>query len=594
MEKRKRFLSILLALAVLVANCFVLPFAVNANGETETSVTRVQSGHNGPLVTFYLSVTDYAGASTADVGNKHTEYNYWENIKIYTSNTEYKLLKDAYIAQKYYNMWARADSLTIQLQDDIYAAAKKIEIPSGTVFPSYQYTNNGSATKGGYITTKDLIFTRPAGAVEGASTDGYDWTCQEVTDQEEKTTEVRAMHIREASGKLLLFLTEQDYAGKGSTKPLGAKINEYNFMDYIEVYKSDSEHKTLKDLYGNEGYYNIWGENGCIALDMEDSWNGATVRKVVIKAGCEFPSYEYTNNGASKKTIYKTKYDTIFEAIELAIDSISFTKRMVIPSIPTTTDVVKATIMGATQDMRLILYLSEQDYTNATDSEACSIRFKDYNTLDKVFLCKGTDRVVLRDVINEDEVYYNLWGKTGSISYGLKPEYKADSFDGVLIAAGCEFPSNEYTSTSTLTKVAYTTGSEKNLALSSESYYVNYYDENHRLLYRDEIVCGTLLTLRPIPKKTGYTGKWEGLDYTFMPANDISYQLSYVKNVNEDEETTPEGEDSSGTETPGTGSPGTGDDIGNQMADILVIMMFATGVFALIMKKKNNMGRTKK
>ena len=288
MKQVKKVLSFALALILLVTACYTnglgVSAGVNAAGETEINVTSVYSGHNGEIVTFVLSESDYSQA-TKGVGTRSEEYNFWTNIQVYTSETEYVTLKDAYTNQMYYRIWDRANTLSNQLKAETYDATTKILIPAGTVFPSYAYDSNSSSTKGGYVTTTDLEFIKPA-TISGQTT----WTKTIPVTKED--TNVTNIHIRDASGKLLYFMSNQDYSGKGATIGVNnAKMKEYQFLDKIEVYKSESEHKSLAELYTNEGYYNIWGENGSIALDLPDGWSGTTVTKVVVKAGCQLPSY---------------------------------------------------------------------------------------------------------------------------------------------------------------------------------------------------------------------------------------------------------------------------------------------------------------
>ncbi|MBO5000621.1 MAG: hypothetical protein J6C58_07290, partial [Bacteroidaceae bacterium] len=155
MKQVKKVLSFALALILLVTACYTnglgVSAEVNASGETQIDVTNVYSGHNEQIVTFVLSESDYT-QSTAGVGTRSEEYNFWTNIQVYTSETEYVTLKDAYTNQKYYRIWDRANTLSIQLEEATYNAATKIVIPAGTVFPSYAYDSNNSSTKGGYVT----------------------------------------------------------------------------------------------------------------------------------------------------------------------------------------------------------------------------------------------------------------------------------------------------------------------------------------------------------------------------------------------------------------------------------------------------------
>ena len=565
---------------------------VDTSSPDDTTVTKLLSGHNASILTFYLSASDYEKANQR-VGTNHTDYNYLDTIKLYTDENNYKTLGEVCKegGQILYNMWDRANTLSIELDPAFYADVVKVFVPEGTVFPSSAHTNNGEAYKYGYVTRKDNTFGKPANASEGG--EGYQWNSLNPAINYE--TVVSKIQVRDASGKLFLFLKNHDYAEAGSSVRIGNQLDAGNILEKIEVSRKDGITKKLSELYTGEGYYNLWGEEGCIALDLPDGWDGTNVAKVVVAAGCEFPSYAYTSGAIYDKTFYKTKYETVFEATgypEVGYDNVAFDQYMNIPSQPVGTTVLKATVLGATGDMRLILTLSVQDYANAGKSEAGTSRIKDYNTFESIELYTGGRKISLADAVNTEEVYYNLWGRTGTISYGLKSKYNVNSFDKIVLNSGCEFPACAYTQTDSLEKTAYTVSSQQTVNLTTEKYKVRYYDTNHNLLYTDEVASGTTLSLRKAPKRAGYEASWSGMTYTLMPVKDISYQLSYTKaGKAESTDQESDGQNDSDTDSPGTGtsdtdSPGTGDANGNQMLYTLLIMMLTAGIVVLIIKKK--------
>lgn len=449
MKKVKKTLSFVLAVALLVTACLTDGFGVfagvNANGETEIAVTEVYSGHNEQIVTFVLSESDYT-QSTAGVGTRSEEYNFWTNIQVYTSETEYVTLKDAYTNQKYYRIWDRANTLSIQLKEATYNAATKIVIPAGTVFPSYAYDSNNSATKGGYVTTTDLEFIKPA-TISGQTT----WTKTVPVTKED--TNVTNIHIRDASGKLLFFLSNQDYSGKGGTIGVNnAKMKEYQFLDKIEVYKSESEHKSLAELYTNEGYYNIWGENGSIALDLPDGWSGTTVTKVVVKAGCQFPSYEYTNNSSATKTAYTVKADTTFTATSLGTNSTAWTRQSAPVDTPSGVKNIHV------RDTKILIFPTVSDYANASATTQVTLgKIKEYNLLDNVVLYKSdAESKTLRELCTSNDNYYNIWGEPSCIALNMTDGWNGTTVKKIEFKAGCQLPSYAYTHQGSVDNVAYT------------------------------------------------------------------------------------------------------------------------------------------
>lgn len=522
----------------------------------DTIVTKLLSGHNGTILSFYLSEADYEGTNQK-VGAAHEDYNYMSRILLYTDDDTYVTLQDAYSnGQLYYNMWGQQNTLSVEIDPTVYDALKKVVVPKDTVFPAYAHTDGGEAFTYGYRTTKDNAFGRPKGAVEEKP--GYQWN--DMNPAVNYDTVVTNIHVRHESGKILLFLNNHDYAGVGGTVKIGNLLTAGNVLEKITVYRKDGAVKTLEELYTGEGYYNLWGEEGCIGLDMTDGWDGTNIEKVVVDAGCEFPSYVYTTGATYDKTFYKTKYVTTFTATaypESGYDNVFYEQSMEIPPQAVDTKVSAATILGAKGDMRLIISLSTQDYADVTDSTALTRRFADYNTLEKIILVKGKTKVTLADAVNTDEIYYNLWGRTGSVSYALKAKYTTGSFDQITVQAGCEFPAASYTQSDSVEKIAYTTTAKQNVKLKKETHKVSYYDTNNRLLYTDQVASGTTLTLRTPPKRAGYRAVWSGMKYTLMPAEDISYVLTYEKNTTvteeEDQQTSEDdgtqADDNNGTDT---------------------------------------------
>ena len=573
---------------------------VDTSEADDTTVTKLLSGHNASILTFYLSASDYEAASDSTrwkVGANHTDYNYLDKIRLYTDENNYKTLKEAYkeSGQILYNMWSRPNTFSIELDAELYADIIKVFIPEGTVFPSYAHTNNGEAYKYGYVTKKDNTFGRPGNAVEGG--EGYQWNSLNPAINYDAV--VSRIQVRDASGKLFLFLNNHDYAEAGSNTRIGNQLEAGNILEKIEVYRNDGVTKKLSEIYTGEGYYNLWGEQGCIALDLTDGWDGTNVEKVVIQADCEFPSYLYTSGAIYDKTFYKTKYETIFRATaypEAGYDNTAFEQSMIIPSQPVDTTVLEATVLGASEDMRLILTLSVQDYANAGESEACTSRIMDYNTFASIELYSGSEKISLADAVNTEEVYYNLWGRTGTISYGLKSQYNVNSFDKIVVKRGCEFPAHSYTQTDSLDKTAYTVSSQQTVNLTAETHEVRYYDTNHNLLYTDEVVSGTELSLRKAPTRAGYDAGWSGMNYTVMPAEDISYVLTYEKHTalsDENEGSKSDSEEGQETAKDGqsndTKTPTTGDS--KKMAGILFAMVLSGAVLTAVLVRKRNILR---
>lgn len=457
MKKVKKTLSFVLAVALLVTACLTDGFGVfagvNANGETEIDVTKVYSGHNDTLITFKLSATDYSTAEingvNLDANEDNEDYNFWTNIKIYTGETKFKRLKETHLEseldhrQKWYNMWGRLNEISIQLGRDTYNAATKIVIPAGTVFPSFAYTNNGSPTKGGYVTTTDLEFIKPA-TVSGETT----WV-------KKVDTNVRSIEIADASGKLFFRLSESDYKGKGQTFIDQTKLKEYQFLDMIEVYQDETTHAPLSDLYTSESYYDLYGRDEVIAVDLKDGWDGNSITKIVIKAGCQFPSYSYTNGGSEEKIGYVVKADTTFTTTTMAINNATWTRNSA-PTEEIATGINKIQVRG--KEARLFIFPTVSDYGSAAGNTPISLtKIKDYNLLDNIVVYKSDDvHATLRELCINDENHYNYWGESSCIALDMDDSWNGTTVKKIEFKAGCQFPSYSYTHRGSYDNVAYT------------------------------------------------------------------------------------------------------------------------------------------
>jgi uncharacterized repeat protein (TIGR02543 family) len=107
---------------------------------------------------------------------------------------------------------------------------------------------------------------------------------------------------------ILFYLPEdiEDFPGYDSAtgRPMQASISasrakNYNTLDNILLWTSETEYITLGDAFNNEGgtkemYYNIWGEQNCVAYEL-GGYHGTSFVRITILKGCEFPSYNFTD-----------------------------------------------------------------------------------------------------------------------------------------------------------------------------------------------------------------------------------------------------------------------------------------------------------
>ncbi len=278
----------------------------------------------------FLSQLDCSG-STVPIGSALFEYNLLDSVKLWTSETEYVTLGDAYNGENgtkeaYYNIWGETNAIAIQLGGYNGASFVKVTIEPDCQFPSYDYTS-------GAVTSEKLTFVQKR-SVECTPTnieDPYlvttwrilvDNTVSEDLPVVKEDIAVRSddfigIQIRgdeEEENSLgnphcfILFYLPEDIEDFPAINPVTglpmqmaispSRAKNYNTLDNILLWTSETEYITLRDAYENEGgtkemYYNIWGEENSIAYNL-GGYHGESFVKITILKGCEFPSYNFT------------------------------------------------------------------------------------------------------------------------------------------------------------------------------------------------------------------------------------------------------------------------------------------------------------
>lgn len=332
---------------------FVTPFEVvftaDANGnyiaqknvpvkETEIAVKNLHirgeykaaEARSHCFLIFFLSELDCVG-STVPVGSALFEYNLLSYVKLWTSETEYVTLGDAFNHEKgtkeaYYNLWGENNTVAIQLGNYHGGDFVKITIEPGCQFPSYAYTSGQSAAE-----KTAFVQKRAAECVATNKDDPYFMTMwrilidNSVSEDLPVVTEEIAVRsddfigIQIRGGEddtnalgnphcfILFYLPEdlEDFPGFDATtgSPLQSAISPsrakmYNTLDNVLLWTSETEYITLGEAYNREGgtkemYYNIWGEENCIAYEL-GGYHGTSFVKITVLKGCEFPSYNFT------------------------------------------------------------------------------------------------------------------------------------------------------------------------------------------------------------------------------------------------------------------------------------------------------------
>lgn len=442
----------------------------DTSSTTSTAVAGVKTGHSNKNVTFTLSATDYAGCSTNRPSGKFADYNFMDMIQIHSGNTV-QTLKEVYPTGEeiYYNLWGQENSLTIALGSS-YDTVTKIVIPAGTVFPSATYTGYGAwdatsipdnmiRNKGGFETTEEIVYVKPDG--EGA----LEWTVQEETGSD--TTKITNVHVRGGGSdyRLMLFLSDNDYTTQVDVD--FSKLSEYNALDNIVLYDIDGNEYLLNDVDTGKAYYKCWTDADSIGIGIDSSL--PVIAKVVVKAGCELPTYAYTNGGATERTSYIVENETSFTLNNVPSDnsgSTNWTRDEVLPKEEAESDITKIHIRtGATEGTRLLLFSSANDYGTDANTGADVTRFAKYNTLNYIELETTIGAKYTLAEIYDKKPTYNLWGESGSFS--LKLTDGLDPICKVTVKAGCELPSRAYTEGTAETQLTYVVQNETIFTIDS-------------------------------------------------------------------------------------------------------------------------------
>ena len=294
-----------------------------------TSVAKVQVRDNKLFM--FLSKNNFDKvALNADATEAMKLDNLLENVEVYTADG-HTSLKNAIKenASAWYNHYGDAGCVAIELDGTTYrnATVTKIVIKNECEFPS------AITGKAAYVTESEVSFVNNDSA-EAMAGEGYQST-NWIYEPEEIYLRASAAHIRgekRTNGtyntKLLLFFdSKTDILNASGTTPIGDKLAEYNLLDKILLYTSETEYITLREAHTSsatymdgdtektepatgEAYYNIWGEQNCVAFQL-GKYNADQIVRIVVPEGTEIPSYDYTSGNVStfkKYVIAETIY----------------------------------------------------------------------------------------------------------------------------------------------------------------------------------------------------------------------------------------------------------------------------------------------
>ena len=496
----------------------------NPNKETiDTSIMSLVGENNG--FTLKLSENDYQDGPTyynISPKDRYKEYNFLDTILIYTSETEYVTLANAFSnnTQILYNMWQRSGLLSFaHLEPTIFSNAVRIVIPGGTQLPSFAYTggNYASAPPTGYPysvepTTNTMVCYTIKHTVAFEKSGG-NWILDVADDipvDEQEIALENELHIRgyyhEAESRwhcfILFHLPTSDYPVGQTTVPIGALQEKYNTLDnillwYTEPDENGAEYTTLREAYEasstQEKYYNIWEEYNTVGYVLDGQYNGKSFNKITVKAGCEFPSYEFTTgqNVETRKAYVQT--ETINYIDWYPSEDFSVNWRVAPERGVTTVDELE--VIEQTGDNAVInLSLSVSDFEQAELNLPAG-------GLDQVFAKGEFNNNVIIDGKPLGEYtgkglrgsWFN-YGKKGTFAVELPGVTDPNSISMIVIKKGCFIPSYE------------------NTMAGIEAYGVCYYSVGESIAFQ----------------RNEETGAWEKLDTVFWTVDFDGYGSAMV------------------------------------------------------------------
>ena len=155
-----------------------------------------------------------------------------------------------------------------------------------------------------------------------------------VPDPDPITENVTVTNIHNRKGgdqRLLLFLSNSDYTVNNTEVDLSS----VNVLDYVNVYTSETEYKTLKEIYQGNALATIWGEANALGFQVDENYHGTAVYAVEIKAGAQFPAAtnSYTTYVVSADVIY---YNNSYQSADTNANGFAVSWTTVKPVVPET------------------------------------------------------------------------------------------------------------------------------------------------------------------------------------------------------------------------------------------------------------------
>lgn len=434
----------------------------------ETSITGMGYNVNGYLG-FVLSNNDYPALGTTDGGIESIYSTFYGGIDIsdigLTFNSRYSLWS--------YN--PLDDSVAPQVVGTLRNGI--VNIPAGTLFPSYEFTVDNNIDPIVYKVSDDVSFL-------------YNGTrFIDITERWSVSNTITGLETHGTQGSndfaIDIMLSEYDWPSgitnldliNNGTYGDSSYKSHYNTFNKIKAY--DSSDNLLP--FTSEIFVNVWGKTGCLSIRLgTPSTNMQYLAYIRIDAGLELPTYNgfYVDQGTRKfadKSYYLINDDYLFIYDQ---QNCSFLESNFLEETTTVTSIME--VEPTAQNSIISFALSVNDYSNnlnIVDSYRTSfnsLNIASYITINGIKLSElsgfnstdisisNTGKVSIRTPGNNTGYYYIDSGNRVYTNNLTKYE--------IRIAKGCQFPSYHTLIGSASIGTCYVTTQDYNFAWFNGAY----------------------------------------------------------------------------------------------------------------------------
>lgn len=413
------------------------------DGGVAISVNNVQIRDN--RLFFYFDGNDYAKAeANSDASAAFAACNIMQYVTIWTSETTGVPLEEAAARNgaKFYNLYA-SGAIALEMGANYGAQqVKMVTVKHGCQFPD----NAGNVA---FVQWQDVTYRNNGASDEKTA---LNWSVTDTPSEGLKVTSVTKVQVRD--NKLFIFLSKQNFDQVSGNADASAHIALDALLDNIEIYAGET-HAALRNAMSTPAtaWYNHYGDAGCLAIQLDGSvYTNASVTKLVVKEGCEFPS------ALTGTSAYVTDKEEVF--VSGGLDEHEQSTKWMYESEEVYLRANAAHIRGGYRqtdnsiDNKLLIFFdTATDILDAGATRPIDVnRAAAYNFLDEIKLYTTREEspvITLRQAYESPtatgELYYNIWGEPNCIAVQIG-NYSADEIVRIYIPKGTEFPSYEYTS----------------------------------------------------------------------------------------------------------------------------------------------------